>query len=580
MTDRRPRSRPFSDRLTDLILAFFGVIVSTTHLVLEPIWGIGIGDIIFQFWDFIRGTFSVLLHPFSVTRAGGRVRFVVLIGGGMLLWMGSAIYLHPSFFGNIFWQNLLMTPVSIYQSRGVIDFIITWIKVGLYGTLFALDLVKGMFSPEIFRHALAVFVSLFISVRIATLYLADIFELEQERTAFSYIMQGAFGILYKKLTIKDGAVAPEDRESYITQIGGPGRVQVNIENLAIFEKITGEHRIIPPTFDKEDNTVPIESFERLREVIDLRDQTTLNIPFSVDGRTRDGIRIVAKNIRYTFSVLRAGSLGEQLAFPTGGSANPSSARKQLFARKLSQTPDQKYPLTFNETAIGNLVYSRGTGEWTREIQTKIRIQLRNFISEKTLNEFLSNSEHPAGSNASSEQEISFVPRPEITRIFQDTFFIRRAAQDGIQLHWIDIGTWTAFAPRIKDRYVEAWKTSVDNEIRRKRIEQDRELASMEELLYQVRETPLLAFQKGVDGNQDDEEVKMGLVQGYIGLLSTASDLISAESGLDDEASGSSTGGETGRNAIIRDQINTVINHLRSILRDNIERTDKGRYLRN
>jgi hypothetical protein len=580
MTEQRPRPRAFFDRLTDLILAFFGVIVSATHLVLEPIWGIGIGDIIFQYWDFIRGTVSVLFHPFSVTRAGGRVRFVVLIGGGMLLWMGSAIYLHPSYSGSLFWENLLLTPVAIYMPRGVIGFIVTWMKVALYGTFFAFELLKGMFSPEIFRHALAVFVSLFISLRVATMYLADIFELEREQTAFSYIMQAAFGILYKKLTIKDGAVAPEDRESYITQIGGPGRVQVNIENLAVFEKITGEHRIIPPTFDKEDNTVPIESFERLREVIDLRDQTTVNIPFSVDGRTRDGIRILAKNIRYTFSVLRAGSPGEQLAFPAGGSGNPASARKQLFARKLSQTPDQKYPLTFNETAIGNLVYGRGTGDWTREIQTKIRIQLRNFISEKTLNEFLSNSEQPASASASSEQEIAFVPRPEITRIFQDTFFIKRAAQDGIQLHWIDIGTWTAFAPKIKDRYVEAWKTSVDNEIRRKRIEQDREQAAMEELLYQVRETPLLAFQKSVDANLDDEEVKIGLVQGYIGLLSTASDLISAEAGLEDEPSGSSTGNDAGRNALIRDQINTVINHLRSILRDNIERTEKGRYLKN
>ncbi len=59
----------------------------------------------------------------------------------------------------------------------------------------------------------------------------------------------------------------------IFRIGGPGKVIISYENVAIFEKINRELMVIGPPRSPQDGVYELDGFEQLRSVIDLQDRT-------------------------------------------------------------------------------------------------------------------------------------------------------------------------------------------------------------------------------------------------------------------------------------------------------------------
>ncbi len=414
-------------------------------------------------------------------------------------------------------------------------------------------LTRALFAADVFKHVLVGAFVLWFAYRAAAIYLDDIFELKNVRIAERFIRQSAFASQYDVIEIKDGEVSLKDQASPIFLIGGPGKVRVYLENAAIFERIGGMPHVIEPTTTKKgektgqrepesgsllarsrglvgaitrvgesgkvapkDSARVLGSFERLRRVIDLRDQV---LEISVEGRTRDGIPIRAKNMRVIFSVLRDGR---------------------------DSTLTKPYP--FSPEAIESLVYELSRESWTDAMAGQIKRELGAFIARHTLSEFLAAIGRPeieqatiiaaeiqgeadrlSGIDESFKIDVPdappFVPRPGISDLFYDySDFVARARKKGIELRWIGLGTWAFPTDIIPERHLQAWRISYENLARGSEaaITTISEKIRVEHLLAILHETPIGIFNP-IDKNEDSMR-KMNmvtLVNGYRGKLHAA-----------------------------------------------------------
>jgi hypothetical protein len=341
-------------------------------------------------WDGLMNWFFVLDYQ------GARRRKNFLIISFLGLWIGMALLFHPIHWG-------------VYSIQYII-----------LNTFFAYDII---------RHMMLILLGFWLTYLLATVYLDDIFNLNEFSIAGRFIRQAAFASRYHVLTIRNGEISLRDRvRNPIIIIGGPGFVNIHLENAAMFEKIGGVPHVIGAAYSRGN---VLDGFERFRQVIDLRDHV---LDLTVEGRTQDGIRVVAKDVKLLFSVYR----GSQRA-------------------DLSAPFEQPYP--FAPEAIENLVYKQGKGPWFQAMKGLIDNELRQFISQHTLSEFLANA---------STVSPDFVSRNQITDLFYDFAqgFSQRAEDRGVQLLWIGVGTWVTPSAIVPERHLEAWKLSSESRIRR------------------------------------------------------------------------------------------------------------------
>jgi hypothetical protein len=471
-------------------------------------------------WD------SVLSHlvgmVVTTSRKGAALRRLALILIGGILWAGIAFALHP------------YTPNS-EPLRSLMEYPI-----------------RALFAPDVLKHVLIGAFVFWLAYRVAAIYLADIFELRDVRIAERFIRQSAFASQYDVIEIKNGEVSQKDQKSPIFLIGGPGKVRVYLENAALFEKIGGTPHVIEPTTPKssseskqrsdnqswiarmgktfgslsrlersgttshQDGARMLKSFERYRSVIDLRDQVA---EISVEGRTRDGIAIQAKNMRLIFSVRRDGQ---------------------------QATLEKPYP--FNHEAIETLVYDLSRESWTDAMAAQIKRELGKFIARHTLSEFLAAIGQPELEQATQiEAELQveadrlaglddpfvidvpnpppFVPRPGISDLFYDyNNFVSRVNKKGVELRWIGVGTWALPAGIIPERHLQAWRITYENLARGNEAAVENIFNSnrAEQLSAIIHDTPIGIFNQIDPDDSARRKVDMvKLVNGYRGKLHAA-----------------------------------------------------------
>ena len=391
---------------------------------------------------------------FDITQQGAYRRRTFLISLIIVIWTGWSLLSYP-----VRWGAIRTEPLTLL-----------------------IDLGLAFFGPAALRKMIVFILGYWLAFRVAALYLDDVFELKDLPVAESYIRQGAFGSGYDLISIREGAISPESKNSPTYRIGGPGLVQVHLENVALFEKIDGQPHVIGSAA----GIAVLESFERLRQVIDLRDQV---LDMTVTGRTRDGILVTAKDVRLIFSVDRG-------LLQANGRA------------PLAQ------PYAFTEDAIKNLVYNHNSGPWTLAMRSLIRGNLRRFIAQHTLSEFLASvnpleainllqmpaSPQDGRSTASAGaggQEDDFIPRDQITNLFYNfTNGFRQDADDlGVALQWIGLGTWVTPSEIIPAQHLEAWQIDLHNQVRGNdlALQDVRREGRTKELLRLIREIPETAY---------------------------------------------------------------------------------------
>lgn len=371
----------------------------------------------------------------------------------------------------------------------------------------------------------------------AAKYLDDIFELQNQTLATNFVENVAFGGSKEKITINEGKISEKDEHSPIILIGGPGKIKVNLGSAALLEKVDGDPEVIYP----RNEAWKLERFERIREigeddrvgkreyaVINLRDQFVGGL--SVRSRTKDGIPIEAQEIKVIFSVLR----------------KPLSASDDLSA--------EEDPYSFDERALHSLVYKQTlitptpptpsgiSFPWDTTVIPLITHELEKIISTSTLSQILSSisqkeldliNENEAantqirveitGEMTRSHQTDSmrlkpFESRSKITDLFFNKKFKDKAAELGVSIHWIDIGTWQLPQGIIGENLKLAWEQTRNNAKRRKEIEHSRKRLQLEKLLeiinavlvYNYHKTP--ANSKGYDRDYGDYDELMKLIE--------------------------------------------------------------------
>ena len=101
-----------------------------------------------------------------------------------------------------------------------------------------------------------------LSRKMAAQYLEDIFELNDEVLASEFLEEVTFGYGHERITINEGRIPEKDERSPIILIGGPGLIQVNLDSVALLEKVTGEPEVIYP----RSKPWELGRFERIREI--------------------------------------------------------------------------------------------------------------------------------------------------------------------------------------------------------------------------------------------------------------------------------------------------------------------------
>jgi hypothetical protein len=170
-------------------------------------------------------------------------------------------------------------------------------------------LIKEAFTdPRIFQYFPILLASFFIALQCAALYLADIFELEHPSVARRFLWAVALTGSEESFRVTQGNVPEEYQLSPAFLIGGPGKVVVDLDSAALFEKADGTPHIIGPT---SHGKAVLAGFERFRQAIDIRDhyvdlRDQDSKSQSVKSRSLDGIEITATDVRLMFSVYRGG----------------------------------------------------------------------------------------------------------------------------------------------------------------------------------------------------------------------------------------------------------------------------------
>lgn len=332
--------------------------------------------------------------------------------------------------------------------------------------------IQALFDPRVFQYFPIFLAPFFIALQLASFYLQDIFELNDVSVAREFVWEVAFSGSDETMRISQGKVSDKDLESSNYLIGGPGKVVVELDSIALFERADGTPHVIGPTGKEPGGKATIDGFERFRQAIDIRDQY---VELTVTSRSQDGIPMTATDVRLMFSIDRGPSPQPSAELPYPFEA---SAIERIVYNSISRvTPDGQYP--------SNYEFS-----WLNNMNNLIRGRLGKFMSERNLAEYLANIGLPeVRKSKEREEQIAnevrrlaqpfeesngkdpaalpkFTPRYEITNLFSQFAeeFTKSSRNRGVILHWIGVGAWKSALEDdiVTEKHLKAWQTSQDN----------------------------------------------------------------------------------------------------------------------
>ena len=449
-------------------------------------------------------------------------------------------YLILLFFVSVFFVSLRFYPMDLW-TKFVRDIFLYYLNpaypaiyVGNPLINFANFVVHVFTDPRIFQYFPIFLAPFFIALQCASLYLADIFELEHISVARGFVWSVALSGSEETIRVSQGAISEEDRHSPAFLIGGPGKVIVDLDSVALFEKPDGTPRIIGPTTKEPRARATLEGFERFRQAIDtrdhyvdLRDQDSKSQ--SVRSRSLDGIPITATDVRLMFSVYRGGV--------KPSTANPYPFSKEAIEQIIYQatsrvTPEKTNPSTYEFS-------------WINRMTGLIRGELGAFMSRHKLTAYLASigvpelekrkqredmiSEEiqklvPAERDAADAKEAKglpeFQPRYKVSSLFTQFAedFTNKAHNNGVELHWIGVGTWKT-PPEIEivpEKHLEAWKLSNENLYRESpdvlsKLETE---AILQKTIALIQDVPILAHQRVLAEEKEPKKALRALLLAY------------------------------------------------------------------
>ncbi|HEY2980351.1 MAG TPA: hypothetical protein VGJ22_04145 [Anaerolineales bacterium] len=394
--------------------------------------------------------------------------------------------------------------------------------------------------PIVLRYLPVLVLPYLISMHNASRYLADIFEIQIE-LARTFIWEVALGGGREMARIREGEFMNRD-ESLIYTIGGPGYVMVEMDSAALFEKPDGTPHVIGPTVN---GPARLTGFERFRQAIDLRDQhIRLDDGQDVGERSRDGIIVKAADVHIRFSVDRGGK--------DKNLRGPHPYRSDQVIEKLIYEEPRSVSKSSSDPSGTGKYHSRSS---SLPITSLLRAEFKRFIGERRLTEFLASYSGPevkrvndlrnaveqqkqtllpdngsAETAARNERSPKFMARPEVTELFREQFRYLYL-EKGLELVWIDVGTWKTPAAIVPEHHFEAWLISTRNAVEgsERAIESFARKAFLEKTIRMIQNIPIERYSKvyKVRSIKHREAVGM-LVSGYREQLVEAREFLAKE----------------------------------------------------
>jgi len=432
------------------------------------------------------------LRPEKTTRRSSYF-FLLFFASGFIV---SLFYYPPSewagHIGNIF-SSLLSTTSTPVQLQGAVNGFINF-------------LLRIIVDPNILQYLPVFLAPFFIALQTAAMYLADVFELEDVGVARSFISSVALSGSDETIHIKHGEIAEESRESPAYLIGGPGKVVVELDSVALFERSDGTPHVIGPTGREPGGKATLEGFERFRHALDIRDHHVElrdqdERSKAVKSRSRDGIPVKATDVHLMFSVYRGDNPESSSEYPYPFS---KEAVQQIAYKAASRvTPELPNPSTFEFSWINNMV-------------GLIRSRLGGFMSQHNLTEYMASIGMPEVEKVKQREEMisrqmqqltqseddaverkeikvpDFQSRYKIKNLFAQFAdeFTSKARNNGVELHWIGVGTWASPVHIVPEKHLEAWILTQENlkndsPEEMNKIEQKEVIEKMRELIEKV-----------------------------------------------------------------------------------------------
>ena len=270
-----------------------------------------------------------------------------------------------------------------------------------------LEILTSFFSPQVLIFVFPVLLAILLSFHLGARYLADLFELESTSIAYRYLIGSVLGLRYPLLTIDAGNVADLDQQNPLLRIGGPGYLKLHLGFAAVFETMEGQPRIYGPSPGHTHYFV--QGFERLRDVIDLRDQ--LREIDEIRTVTKDGIVVHARDVQIVFRAFSS-------------------------YRRNDDGTYQADPRSMLNLTYGGIADETGLPRWTETLPTIAVDELKSYVGTRTLEEFLA----LPSDNGHSAMKVH-IPRRELTASFHTQERKQRLQDLGLELVWVGVGTW-------------------------------------------------------------------------------------------------------------------------------------------
>ncbi len=338
------------------------------------------------------------LSSFLARDAAGANRRLIVIGGIVLLyWLVLALLIELPASTSLIGNTTLPFPIDVL-----------------------LDFARSLFAPPVIVHVLPVLAGLYLGLQVATHYLADLVELQPSSRASRYLASSIFGLGYYSMEVSNGEPNSLDNTHPLVRIGGPGLLTVHLGFAAVSETTDGFPRIYGPAKSRF-----IQGFERLRDVVDLRDQ--LGKVDEVRAVTRDGIEVYARDAQMMFRV---------------------------YVADLTRNLQSPYP--YDENAVRHLVYGRavttnGPRERSEVLADLVSNEIRTFVAGLTIEEFLALQPRvmlEEGSQAARDvrAQTIHIPRRQLTDRFHTSDTRQRLQERGWEVAWVGVGTWEVRDP--------------------------------------------------------------------------------------------------------------------------------------
>jgi hypothetical protein len=384
---------------------------------------------------------------------------------------------------------------------------------------FSQFILKTYINLNALRYFLLFLLPFLAAWQLASIYLADIFERKVE-IASEFIIQVALIGGDKTIRIQEGEITIESEDSPVYIIGGPGSVIVELDSVALFERPDGQPHVIGPTVH---GPIVLDGFERFRQAIDLRDHRTESL--NLTSRSLDGIPVQAVDVNFLFSVLRGGNQPNPIEHPYSF-LNDSVIESLVYSQAASVTPSGPRPADISKS-------------WDGAMTGLIRNSLGNFMNQSNLTAYLASYGMPEVLSARVQADAvlqsakrvlpqdglepslsvdetppAFIPRPDIKTLLFGEFtqgFPALAAQRGVELHWVGIGSWKTPNQIVIEQHLDAWQLSMDNQARRNSGTPN---LRTQHIIHLIQDVPLTRFAECLKIQRLHRETMFNLLSGY------------------------------------------------------------------